>query len=74
MKVFVQIVDTKTGIYQSGMIDEPVKPGFEIANAIGHFGVNYNSVDWIFTQDKQHPIIKYGEIRETSKVINVIMI
>ena len=44
MKVFVQIVDKQTGISQYGMIEESIQKGFEIANAIGHFGININNV------------------------------
>lgn len=40
MKVYVQIVDCRTGIYQCGMIDEPVMEGKEIENALAHFGIN----------------------------------
>lgn len=46
MKVFVQIIDKQTGISQYGMIEESISKGFEIANALGHFGVNINTVKW----------------------------
>ena len=46
MRVFVQIVDTKSGISQTGMIEEPVVKGQEIQNAIKHFGVIYGEVTW----------------------------
>lgn len=44
MKVFVQIIDKQTGISQYGMIEKSISKGFEIANALGHFGVNINTV------------------------------
>ena len=47
MKVFIQIVDTRTGIHQSGMIDEHVIADQEIPNALSHFGVVYGTITWI---------------------------
>ena len=47
MKIYVQVVDTKTGIYQTGMVDEPVIKGSEIDNALRHFGVLYGEVEWV---------------------------
>lgn len=63
MKVFVQIVDKDTGIWQAGAIDEPVMNKFEVKNALAHF-VNVSDVDW-----KNE---NYGEIKGTSKVVSVI--
>ena len=40
MKVFVQVIDTRTGVYQTGMIEENVIEGKEIENALLHFGVS----------------------------------
>lgn len=68
MKIYIQIVDTNTGIYQTGMIDEPIQKGFEIANAIGHFGVNFNTVNW----NKESDLYMFGKIINTSKIISVI--
>lgn len=71
MKVYVQVVDTKTGVYQTGMIDEPVMKGLEVQNALKHFGVNNSEVTWKYC-DSLH--IQYGYIDGTSKVITVIII
>ena len=46
MKVSVMIVDTVNEITQYGTIEEPIKKGFEVANALEHFGVNIKSVTW----------------------------
>ena len=74
MKVFVQIIDTKSGISQNGMIEESVQKGFEVANAIGHFGVNINNVDWLFQEDISTSKTKVGNIIGTTKLINVTII
>lgn len=66
MKVYIQIVDTLTGIYQSGMIDEPVVSGKEIDNALGHFGISYGTVNWV------NP--NYGKVENTTKIVSVITI
>lgn len=68
MKVFIQIVDVKTGVYQTGMIDEPIQKGFEIANAIGHFGININNVDW----ETKTNLNSFGKIAGTTKVVSII--
>lgn len=73
MKVFVQIIDTKLGISQHGMIEEPIQKGFEIANALGHFGVNINDVDWIFEHSNSIGA-KIGEVRGTTKVVSIVAI
>lgn len=64
MKVFVQIVDTRTAVYQTGMIDEPVAKGVEVDNALLHFGVRYNEVIW--ENDN------FGKVEGTSKVVSII--
>lgn len=66
MKVFIQVIDKRTGIYQTGMIEEPVVKGKEIDNALAHFGVRYGDVDW-----KNN---NYGEVEGTSKVVSVVTI
>ena len=73
--VFVQIIDTNNCIFQHGVISEPVQKGFEIANAIGHFGVNINTVKWNsdFTSESKAKILN-GDIEGTSKIINVVVI
>lgn len=69
MKVFVEVIDTVSAIYQFGMIEEPVIKGKEIDNALAHFGVSYGSVNWLY-KDK----VKYGEIEGTSKIVTVVTI
>ena len=69
MKVFVEVIDTVSAIYQFGMIEEPVVKGKEIDNALAHFGVSYGSVNWLY-KDK----VKYGEIEGTSKIVTVVTI
>ena len=71
MKVFVQVINITNGIYQHGMIDEPVKKGLEIANALGHFGVNINTVEWISTDATEDYESKFGAIKETTKIVTV---
>lgn len=68
MKVFVQIIDKNNASYQTCMVEEPIQKGFEIANAIGHFGVNINNVEWLSNNDEY----KFGKIKETTKVITVV--
>lgn len=74
-RVYIQIVDSKTGIYQAGMIDEPVKEGFEILNALKHFGVD--SVDWEYSNITFFDGIgtfSSGTVSETTKVVSIICI
>lgn len=66
MKVYLQVIDTNTGVYQTGMIDEPVIKGKEIENALGHFGVRYADVEWTNSN--------YGEIINTTKVVSVVSV
>lgn len=63
MKVYLQVIDTRTGVYQTGMLDEPTKEGFELRNALEHFGVNYLDVMW---EDKH-----FGKVEKTTKVVVV---
>lgn len=51
MKIYLQVIDTKTGIYQTGMIDEPTYPGFEMKNALAHFGVLDSEVQYLFKDE-----------------------
>lgn len=75
MKVYVQIIDTKTGIYQTGMIDEPVKEEYQVLNALKHFGVD--CVDWI-THDIEFldsiGKANIGTVNGTTKVVSVLCI
>ena len=77
-KVYVLIVDTLTGISQTGMIEEPVKENLEIENAIKHFGVIYGEVTWnsdFINEDvANHPRLLTGCVDGTNKVINIIVL
>ena len=68
MKVFVQIIDLNSGISQYGMIEEPIQKGFEIANAIGHFGENINEVE----RENRTDLHSFGRVKDTTKVVSVI--
>ena len=72
MKVFVEVIEVKNGVYQQGMIDEPIKKGLEIANALGHFGINVNTVNWISTDASENWKSEFGIVEGTSKIVNVI--
>ena len=71
MKIFVQVINVKDGIYQQGMIDEPIKKGLEVANALGHFGIDINTIDWTSTDATENYESKFGAIKETTKVVTV---
>lgn len=71
MKVFVQVVNITNGVYQQGMIDEPVKKGLEEANALGHFGVDINTVEWTSIDATSDYESKFGTIKGTTKVVTV---
>ncbi|MBO7733186.1 MAG: hypothetical protein J6S67_11550 [Methanobrevibacter sp.] len=71
MKVFVQVVDTKTGIYQSGMIDEQVQKGFEVKNAVEHFCSS--DVEWEPDSKIDNTTVKVGRVKGTTKIVSVIL-
>jgi hypothetical protein len=71
-RVFVQIVDTKTGGYQFEMIQEPVKNGMEVLNALKHFGIG--DVNWTNTNANDLWETKFGIVEGTSKIITLIII
>lgn len=71
-KVFVQVVDIKTGSYQFEMIQEPVADGLEVLNALKHFGI-YN-IDWTSVDAREIWESKFGVVRDTTKVVSVIII
>ena len=71
MKVYVQVINITNGIYQQGMIDEPVKKGLEVANALGHFGIDINTVEWTSTDATEDYESKFGMIIETTKIVTV---
>ena len=73
MKVFVQIIDSISGIFQNGMIDEPVQKGFEINNALRHFGVNEIDCEWYFEHSNSFTS-KVGIVKETSKIVTITII
>ena len=75
MKTFVQIVDTSNGNYQHALIDEPIKEGYEAANAVAHL-VGHVKVDWnqpLVLEDLKHsPNIMTGVISDTNKIVTII--
>lgn len=77
-KVYVQIVDTLTGISQTGMIEEPVKENLEIENAIKHFGIIYGEVTWnsnfINVDVANNPKLLTGYVEGANKIVNVIVL
>lgn len=78
MKLFVQVVDTLTGISQNGMIEEPVKNGFEIQNALKHFGISEQDVEWLcpeegFSEDINGDILS-GRVEGTYKLLSIICV
>lgn len=68
--VYVQIIDTKSGIYQSGRIEEPVIKGQEIDNALKHFGIISGEVNWLYTFNNIYSL-KVGEVVGTSKIVHI---
>ena len=71
MKIFVQVINVKDGVYQQGMIDEPIKKGLEVANALGHFGIDINTIEWTSTDATESYESKFGAIKETTKIVTV---
>jgi hypothetical protein len=71
-RIFVQVVNTMTGGYQFEMIQEPVKNGIEVLNALKHLGVD--DVNWTSTNANDLWEAKFGTIEGTGKVITVIII
>ena len=75
-KIYVQIVNTLTGISQNGMIEEPVKENLEVENALKHFGVIYGEIIWnsnfVNSDVVNNPRLLTGYIEGGNKVINVI--
>ena len=69
MKVYVNVIDERTGGYQFEMIDEPVVKGKELENALMHLGVSYGSVEWKCSESDY----KFGKIEGTSKVVSVVL-
>lgn len=77
MKVFIQIVDGRTGIYQTAGIEEPVMNEKHIDNALAYFGLRYSDIEWLHSSDvsldSKLATLKSGKIRDTTKVINLII-
>lgn len=75
MKVFVQVINVKDGVYQQGMIDEPVVKGHEVSNAISHLIgkvlIEWNS-DFIHEDLVNTPRLLTGTVCDTNKVLNVV--
>ena len=78
MKVYVQVVDTLTGISQNGMIEEPVVSGQEVQNAIKHFGIINNEIIWNYDFINinliNNPRVLTGYVDGTSKIVNVVVV
>lgn len=70
MKVFVQVIDTRTGVYQTGMIEENVIKGKEIENALLHFGVS--DIKWKPANQIENANNYFGEVTNTTKVVSAI--
>lgn len=68
-KVYIQIVDSSTGIYQTGGIQEPVSSSKEIENALLYFGIKEREVVWECTSE----YCKIGKLEGSSKIISVIV-
>ena len=70
MKIFVQVINVTNGIYQQGMIDEPVQKGFEVLNAINHFiKASESDIDWEYRSNT----FCCGRLKDTTKLISVLM-
>ena len=72
MKVFVQIVYTRTGISQNGMIEEPIQAGYEVLNALKHFGID--AVNWVNTYSCPEYNSQFGIVEGTTKIVNTVTI
>ena len=70
-KVAVMIVDTRTGVSQFGVVEEPVEEGYEVDNALKHFGVDRGHV--VF-ESEDNSKISTGYVEETTKVISVVVV
>lgn len=66
MKVYIQVIDRNTGIYQCGCFDEPYVGKHQLDNALAHFGVLYGNVKWGVSYDEN---VYYGNVEGTSKTV-----
>ncbi len=76
MKLYVQVINTKTNMYQHGMIEEPVAKGSEIPNALKHFGIIYGEVEWYnkIVDENLNVHLLSGNVKGTTKVVNIIAV
>ena len=78
MKVFIQIVDSRTGIYQTAGIEESVMNEKHVDNALAYFGLRDGDIEWLnssdISLDAKSATLKSGKIRDTTKVINLIIV
>lgn len=78
MKVFIQIVDSRTGIYQTAGIEEPIMNDKHVDNALAYFGLRHGDIEWLnssnISLDSKSITLKSGKIIDTTKVINLIIV
>ena len=71
MKIYVQIIDDKTNVYQQATIDEPVSNNFKVANALEHLGVKESWVNWDVNVNILNNCFMCGRVKDTTKVVIV---
>lgn len=78
MKVYVQVVNSRTGGCQHEMIEEPVMEGYEVENALGHLGIDRGEITWdnntVYDRLCNSPQVSTGRVEGTDKIINVVVI
>jgi len=75
MKVTVQVVNTMTNAVNSCTIDEPVKKGHEVDNALKHLGVSFGEIEWdenLKKSEYDNFNVMVGTVPGTTKVITVV--
>lgn len=76
IKVSVQIVDSLSGLSQYVTIEEMVKEGFEIENALRHLGIKYNEVTFYYDFTNpfilNRPRVLSGFLE--NKIVNIIVL
>lgn len=74
MNIKIQVIDTHTGIYSYGSINEPnIKKGLEIDHALKTFGIDYGNVDWRDDIILLSSTIMIGLVKETTKIAIIII-
>lgn len=68
MKIHVQVVSSMNDVSQYGGIDEPVKEGHEIDNALAHFGIKFGDCVWEYKSDN----FLVGKVKDTYKLVTII--